>query len=88
MASKSALLLLLVVAILAKAADGGPVAGGLCYTACNAGYVTCMSSSGLVAGVSGPVGWWAWLTGAAATCSAIQGTCMVACAAVFAAPTP
>jgi hypothetical protein len=83
MASNSALLFLLVVAILAKATDGGPLAGGLCYTACNAGYVSCMSSAGLVAGVSGPVG----LTGAAATCSAVQGTCMAACTAVFLAPT-
>ena len=27
-----------------------------CYTACNAGYVTCLAASGLVAGATGPVG--------------------------------
>lgn len=53
---------------------------GTCQTACNAGYMACMASSGLVAGSTGPVGWWAWLTSAAAGCSAIQGTCMATCA--------
>jgi len=63
-----------------------------CYTACNAGYVVCMAGSGLVAGTTGPVGWWAWITGAAAGCSAVQATCMTACTAVglaaAVAPTP
>ena len=76
--------------------EAGPIAAGsavsLCYTACNTGYVTCMTGSGLVAGTTGPVGWWAWLTGAAASCSAVQGACMAGCAAtglaVTAAPTP
>ncbi|KAJ1460403.1 hypothetical protein M885DRAFT_559514 [Pelagophyceae sp. CCMP2097] len=80
---------------------GVPAAGGLiaagsavaaCYTACNAGYVTCMASSGLAAGVAGPIGWWAWITGAAATCSAIQAACMSVCTvgacAVVVVPTP
>ena len=76
--------------------EAGPIMAGsgvaACYTACNAGYVTCMLGSGLVAGTTGPVGWWAWATSAAAGCSAIQGTCMAACTAVglaaAAAPTP
>lgn len=76
--------------------ESGPIAAGsavaACYSACNAGYVTCMASSGLVAGVTGPVGWYAWLTSAAASCSLVQATCMSACTAgglaVAAAPTP
>ncbi len=76
--------------------EAGPIAAGsavsVCYTACNAGYVTCMTSSGLVAGTTGPVGWWAWATGAAASCSAVQAACMTTCTAVglatAAAPTP
>ena len=79
-----------------KFVQAGPIVAGsavsLCYTACNAGYVVCMSSSGLVAGATGPVGWWAWLTSAAAGCSLAQGTCMAACTAgglaTAAAPTP
>jgi len=76
-----------------KCVEAGPIVAGsavaACYTACNVGYVTCMTASGLVAGVTGPVGWWAWATGAATGCSVVQGACMVACtvgglAAVFA----
>jgi len=69
--------------LLQVAVDAGFATIGLCYTACNAGYVTCMSGSGLVAGTTGPVGWWAWLTSAAAGCSAVQGSCMAMCAASF-----
>lgn len=51
----------------------GPIMAGsavaACYTACNVGYVTCLASSGIVAGATGPIGWWAWLTGAPAGCS-------------------
>ncbi len=72
--------------------EAGPIAAGsavaACYSACNAGYVTCMASSWLV----GPVGWYAWLTGAGAGCSAVQGACMAACIAgglaVSVTPTP
>ena len=79
-----------------KVVEAGPIMAGsavaACYTACNAGYVTCMAGSGLVAGVAGPVGWWAWITGAAAGCSAVQAACMTTCAVVglaaTAAPTP
>jgi hypothetical protein len=74
----------------------GPIAAGsavaLCYSACNAGYVTCLAASGIVAGTTGPVGWYAWLTSAAAGCSAIQGACMATCTAgglaTIGAPTP
>jgi len=76
--------------------EAGPIMAGsavaACYTACNAGYIVCMTGSGLVAGTTGPVGWWAWATGAAAGCSVVQGACMTTCAAVglaaTAAPTP
>ena len=79
-----------------KLVEAGPIMAGsavaACYTVCNVGYATCMGSSGLVAGVAGPVGWWAWVTGAAAGCSAIQAACMTACTAgglaAAAAPTP
>ena len=74
----------------------GPVAAGsavsLCYTACNAAWVACLSGSGIVAGTAGPVGWWAWATSATTTCSASQGACMSACVAAglaaTVAPTP
>merc|ERR1719297_587403 len=65
---------------------------GTCQTACNTGYAACMTASGLVAGTTGPVGWWAWLTSAAAGCSAVQGACMATCfstaAGMCAAPAP
>jgi hypothetical protein len=80
-------LLLVLIASIASV-SGGPIALGLCYTACNAGVVSCYGASGLVFGVSGPVGWVAWLTSAAAMCSAAQGVCMVACTAIGPAPTP
>jgi len=82
---------LLVLALLLLSCNSvvaGPLAVGACYSACNAGYVACMAGSGLVAGTTGPVGWYAWLTGAAASCSIVQGTCMAACTALLAAPTP
>ena len=72
-------------------ASAGLIAAGsgvaICYSACNAGYVTCMLGFGLVAGVAGP------LAGpAAASCSVTQGACMSACTvgglAAVVAPTP
>ena len=64
----------------------------ICYTACNTGYGVCLAGSGLVAGTTGPVGWYAWFTGAAAGCSLVQGACMTACTAgglaTVVAPTP
>ena len=80
----------------------GPLAYAGCQTACNYGAVTCYSLAGLTFGaatagaaVTGPVGWWAWLTSAptstvaaAAACSAAQGACMAACTPLLVAPTP
>lgn len=71
--------------------NGGPLAGGLCYTACNAGYGVCLGAVGVTAGVTAPVTWVGWFTGvpaACVACSAAQGACMVGCASLFAAPTP
>ena len=71
--------------VLLNVCEAGPIAAGsavaACYTACNTGYVTCMAASGLVAGTTGPVGWWAWITSAAGGCSIVQGACMTACTA-------
>lgn len=86
--NKFVLSLILLLSLLVSIAKCGPVAVGVCYSACNAGYVACMTASGLTAGVTGPVGWWAWLTGAAAGCSLTQGACMTACTTLVAAPTP
>ena len=65
---------------------------GTCQTACNAGYVTCLAAAGVVAGATGPVGWYAWLTSAPVACPAAQGGCMAACAVaaagMCAAPAP
>ncbi|KAJ3011798.1 UNVERIFIED_CONTAM: hypothetical protein HDU68_001522 [Siphonaria sp. JEL0065] len=80
--------------------SAGPIAWGVCQTACNAGVVVCYAAAGLTFGtvtiVAGPVSWWAWLfgggataaTGAAAACSAVQGACMSACTPLLIAPTP
>eukprot|EP00818_Percolomonas_sp_WS_P002785 CAMPEP_0117438958 /NCGR_PEP_ID=MMETSP0759-20121206/2323_1 /TAXON_ID=63605 /ORGANISM="Percolomonas cosmopolitus, Strain WS" /LENGTH=86 /DNA_ID=CAMNT_0005230669 /DNA_START=176 /DNA_END=436 /DNA_ORIENTATION=+ len=81
-------ILFILVTLMISFTEAGPGAGAACYTACNVGYATCMSSSGLTAGASGPVGWWAWLTSAAAACSSVQAACMTACVAAFGAPTP
>jgi len=50
--------------------------------------VSCLAGYGIVAGTTGPVGWIAWLTSAAAGCSAAQGACMSACTVTLALPTP
>jgi len=68
--------------------NAGPIAYGICQTACNAAAVSCYAASGIVMGTTGPVGWWAWLTSAATICSAAQGTCMAACTPLLVAPTP
>jgi hypothetical protein len=77
--------------VASKVTDAGPIVAGssvaLCYTACNAGYVTCMAAAGLSAGMIGP---FAFVAGIA--CSATQGACMSACVdvglALTVAPTP
>jgi len=62
----------------------GPIAMGLCYTACNTVWVACVSAAGGIAGVS---------TGGAAVpaailaCNAAQGTCMGICTTLLFAPT-
>ncbi|KAB5588177.1 hypothetical protein CTheo_8379 [Ceratobasidium theobromae] len=65
--------------------QAGPVAMGLCYSACNAGYVTCCTAAGVTAGtftlgLGAPV--------ALIACSLVQGACMSACTPLLAAPTP
>ena len=80
--ARSILLLVLVPAVLLNCAVGGPVAVGLCYTACNAAAMTCYASFGLVFGtVSGG--------SSVGMCGASQGACMASCwtLALF-APTP
>ena len=66
----------------------GPLTVGACYTACNAGYVSCLAGYGIVAGSTGPIGWYAWLVSAPAGCSAAQAACMSACTVTIAMPTP
>ncbi|CAE6474554.1 hypothetical protein ACGC1H_001749 [Rhizoctonia solani] len=65
--------------------QAGPIAMGMCYSACNAGYVTCCASAGAVAGTfTAGLG----IPAALAACSVVQGTCMAACTPLLAAPTP
>ncbi|CAE6407261.1 unnamed protein product [Rhizoctonia solani] len=65
--------------------QAGPIAMGLCYSACNAGYVTCCASAGATAGTF-TLG--LGVPAALAGCSVIQGACMSACTPLLAAPTP
>ena len=82
----------LIVALVTLAtAFSGPLACGLCYTACNAGYGTCLGLVGVTAGVTAPVTWSGWFYGvpaACVACSLAQGTCMAACTPLCVAPTP
>ncbi|QRV76181.1 transmembrane protein [Ceratobasidium sp. AG-Ba] len=65
--------------------QAGPVAMGLCYSACNTGYVTCCTAAGVTAGTfTLGLGVPAALLG----CSAVQGACMAACTPLLAAPSP
>ncbi|CAJ1965537.1 unnamed protein product [Cylindrotheca closterium] len=77
-ASSLLLFLVLLLASMTEPTNAGPIAAGsgvaMCYSACNAGYVTCMVGCGLVAGVAGPMA-----VPAAAGCSTTQGACMAAC---------
>jgi hypothetical protein len=86
--SMSVYVVAFLLSLLIATSNAGPVGVGLCYSACNAGYVSCLAASGIVAGTTGPVGWWAWLTGAGAACNATQGICMSACTALIVAPIP
>jgi hypothetical protein len=90
-AEKIIIILILLLSVASKVTDAGPIVAGssvaLCYSACNAGYVTCMAAAGLSAGMIGP---FAFVAGIA--CSATQGACMSACVdvglALTVAPTP
>lgn len=90
-AKKNFLSSILVLAATLTLTDAGPIVAGsavaLCYTACNAGYVACMATAGLSAGMIGPL---AFAAGAA--CSLTQGACMAACVstglALTVTPTP
>ncbi|CAE7122953.1 unnamed protein product [Rhizoctonia solani] len=73
------------VALNAGQVQAGPIAMGLCYSACNAGYVTCCTSAGAIAGTF-TLG--LGIPAALAGCSVIQGTCMAACTPLLAAPSP
>ncbi|KAL3930087.1 MAG: hypothetical protein SGBAC_011921 [Bacillariaceae sp.] len=88
---KTLLFFLVLLTSLTEPITAGPIAASsgisMCYTACNAGYVSCMAGCGLVAGVASP------LAGPAAlACSVTQGACMATCTAgglaVLVAPTP
>lgn len=80
-------LIFLVATILAliPLSSAGLVSYGMCQTACNAAWVTCYASAGLIAGAT-TAG--AALPAAAITCNTIQGVCMASCAALLIAPTP
>eukprot|EP00054_Salpingoeca_dolichothecata_P015058 m.86054 g.86054 ORF g.86054 m.86054 type:complete len:111 (+) comp21302_c1_seq1:73-405(+) len=77
-AMNSSLFMFLLLATFLPTANAGPAAVGLCYTACNSAYVSCLASWGIVAS----------LVGGSTGCSAAQGACMSACTPLGAAPTP
>lgn len=91
----------LVVAVFLTTAGAGPIALGLCYTACNAAWVVCCTAAASVAGeqkafsrmdlstfiTAGTYTGGAAVPAALATCSTIQGTCMATCSPLFFAPT-
>lgn len=78
-----------IVALLAAAAllpaDGGPVAYGICQTACNASAVACYASAGYIYGtVTAGIG----IPAAVASCNAALGLCMGLCTPLLVVPTP
>ena len=83
LSTKLAFMALIILSILISTAQAGPIALGICYTGCNALWVTCVAGAGGVAGVS---------TGGLAVAPAIlacntgQGTCMTACTVALALP--
>ncbi|QRV90993.1 transmembrane protein [Ceratobasidium sp. AG-Ba] len=83
--SVTSLVALIAVTMNVQQAQAGPVAMGLCYSACNAGYVTCCTTAGAVAGTF-TLG--LGVPAALFACSAVQGACMAACTPLLAAPTP
>ncbi|RUP47770.1 hypothetical protein BC936DRAFT_145348 [Jimgerdemannia flammicorona] len=83
--------------------EAGPLAYGLCQTACNAAWVSCYASLGLVAGKPHFVfeqrlrrrtlreNWLHEICAGVASalgCNFIQGVCMTSCAASFLLPIP
>ena len=78
-------LLILLLFILVSAVIGGPTAAGICYTGCNALWVTCCLAGGGIAGVT---------TGGAAVtpvilaCNTGQSFCMSSCMVALFLPTP
>ncbi|KAG9075620.1 hypothetical protein FS749_012700 [Ceratobasidium sp. UAMH 11750] len=68
-----------------RSVQAGPIAMGLCYSACNAGYVACCAGAGATAGTF-TLGLGA--PAALMACSVVQGTCMAACTPFLAAPSP
>ncbi|KAG9125829.1 hypothetical protein FRC07_006057 [Ceratobasidium sp. 392] len=83
--SLTSIVAIMTIALSAERAQAGPVAMGLCYSACNAGYVTCCATAGAIAGTF-TLG--LGVPAALFTCSVVQGTCMAACTPLLAAPTP
>ncbi|KAG9299824.1 hypothetical protein G9A89_003368 [Geosiphon pyriformis] len=76
---------LVILGCFSQVSMGGPVAFAVCQTACNAGWVSCYATAGLVAGtVSGGLA----APLAAAGCNVAQGLCMAACGSLLIAPTP
>lgn len=77
--------LIVVLAMFIQIAQAGLSAYEICQTGCNTVWVECVAAAGGTAGVStGGVG----VPAAILACNAAQGTCMVACVAAGAAPTP
>ena len=79
------LLVLFMMVILTFMVQAGPLAMGICFTGCNALWVTCVAAGGGVAGVStGGLG----VPAAILACNVGQGFCMSSCAIALALPTP
>lgn len=71
----TAAFVILAVAVSTKV-NAGPLAYAICQAGCNAAAVACYSSAGVL------------FLPAVFGCNAAMGTCMVACVAAGAAPTP
>merc|ERR1712004_54379 len=84
LSNKQLILLLACLCLFSTNAEAGPIAWGVCQTACNAAYVVCVGAAGGTAGVAAPPA----LIPALALCSTAQGTCMTACTPLLVAPTP
>jgi hypothetical protein len=64
--------------------SGGPILGAACQAGCAAVVVACYAAAGAVFGTVAAAG----APPAILACNAAFAKCMVACAAVYAAPTP